>query len=136
MEILVTISTRSGTLNSPLVNLGTQCMTLIIHGPESVQELRDTHCKKYIDPVMKWLDSIRLYGTGILPERFEDLMRDFAICFGNANTHGIIWDRGDSCVEFTMVFTNMPMYRGGRVHDHESLQYLTRDLTLSPAWQD
>lgn len=134
MELLVSVSTRSGRLVSPLESFGNQYMGLIVHGPESVQELRETNCKNYSEFIMKWLSSIRLVSSSIHSEKFDELMRDFAICFSDANTHGIIHDLGHDCVELTMIFTNMPMYHGGRIHSRESLQFLTRALTLQ--WQD
>lgn len=136
MEILVSISTRHGVLVSPLFPRGQKNASLIIHGPCSVQDLRDTSCKNYVEPVVKWLDSIRLEGTGILPERFDELMHEFAICFSNANTHGIIYEQGVACVEFTMVFSNLPVYTRWKIYDYETLQELTKDLTLSEAWSE
>lgn len=144
MELLVTMSTRKGQFFSPLWKLhgqeyGQHLIYLMIQMPETVQQLRDSNdnCGMQL-PMAKLLDSIRLRGSGVLPERFDDLMRDFCMDIGTANTRGIIWDRGDECIELTCVFLNNETHvlDHKTVYDLPALINLTEDLTLSEAWQD
>lgn len=134
MELLVTLSTRRGHFSSSLFT-PTKHATLIVRMEESVQDLRYSPNACGLAPVVvKWLDDIRLEESRFLPDTWDNLLQEFAGRIQNANTCGVIWDRGDECIEFTMVFTNMPFNHGGRVYQLSELQTLTKDLTLSLKW--
>lgn len=136
MQLLVTLSTKRGYFSSP-VFAPTKNATLIVNMKESVQDLRDSdNACGLAYPVVKWLDSVRLEGSEFLPDTVDELLQEFAGRILNANTCGIIRDCDGECLEFTMVFTNMPFYHGGLNHTFEHLQTLTKGLTLSPAWSD
>lgn len=144
MELLVTMSTRKGKFYSPLwkwhgQEYGQHLIYLMIQMPESVQELRDSDdCCGMQLPMAKLLDSIRLRDSGVGPEMFDDLMSEFCMNVGDANTRSVIWDRGDECIELTCIFLNNDTF----VRDHKTVYDLpalinfTKDLTLSKAWQD
>lgn len=144
MELLVTMSTRKGKFFSPVwerhgQEYGQHLIYLMITMPQTVQELResDDACGLQL-PMAKLLDSIRLRGSGVLPERFDELMREFCMDIGDANTRGVIWERGDECIELTCVFLNNETHELGHktVYDLPGLINFTKNLTLSPAWQD
>ena len=136
MQLLVTLSTKRGVLTSPFFS-PTDRACLIVTMPESVQDLRDSDDACGLTyPVLKWLDSVRLVGSGFLPQTWDDLLYEFAGRILNANTCGVIRDVEDECLEFTMVFTNMGFRAGGRTFPFSELQDLTKDYTLSPSWSD
>jgi hypothetical protein len=136
MEILVSISTRTGQFKSPLFPHGVQHAMLVVQGPESLQDLRDSHCKGYLDPILKWIGSIHLHGTNIPNHLYESLKKNFATNIGDANTNADFIERGESCVEMSAVFSNMPFYHTHQIYGRDALQELTKDLTLPDAWQD
>lgn len=136
MQLLVSLSTRCGQFTSPLFAPSSDVRLLILMR-ESVQELRESNntCGLCL-PMAKWLDAIRLQGSRIGPERFDDIMQEFSLDIQDANTRGIIWDRGEECLEATAVFSNLPIYKGSiKVLTLAELTELTKDLTLSEAWQ-
>lgn len=147
MELLVTMSTRKGIFTSPLwvrrgAEIGYQHFELLVRMPETVQELREScdNCGMQL-PIAKFLDSIRLKGSGVGPEMFDRLMSDFCRSINDANTRGTIWQVDDECIELTAVFTNNSIFKYGKYGDikHYDLPALinfTKDLTLSEAWQD
>lgn len=140
MEILVSVSTRTGSLDSPIwnpsgrVGFEHKSATLIVHGPESVQDLRSTNCKNYIEPMIKWLSSITLEGSALSGPVYDEMLEHFAICLSDANTYGVIREWGPACVEMTMIFTNLPVHYGGMIYRLDSLRDLTKDITLPDAW--
>lgn len=144
MELLVTMSTRKGLLFSPVWNwhgqeYGQSLINFTIKMPETVQDLREScDCCGMQLPMAKLLDSIRLRGSGVGPEMFDRLMSDFCMTIGDANTRGIIWQTEDECIELTCIFLNNPAYKSLHriVYDLEGLNKLTKNLTLSKAWQD
>ena len=137
MELFISLNAKLGSFSSSLFAQPRQNPTLLLRTKHSVQDLRDSNdaCGLTL-PICKWLDAIRLIDSPVGPERFDDLMRDFACCIQNANTYGKIWDRGGEIIELTMMFNNLDIHRGGFLHSEESLQKLTKGLTLSEAWQD
>lgn len=144
MELLVTMSTRKGQFFSPVwkwhgQEYGQHLIYLMIQMPETVQELREScDCCGMQLPMAKLLDSIRLVGSGVGPEMFDRLMRDFCMTIGDANTRGIIWQVEDECIELTCVFLNNETHvlDYKTVYDLSALINFTKDLTLSEAWQD
>ena len=144
MELLVTMSTRKGQFFSPVwkwhgQEYGQHLIYLMIQMPETVQELREScDCCGMQLPMAKLLDSIRLVGSGVGPEMFDRLMRDFCMIIGDANTRGIIWQVEDECIELTCVFLNNEMHghEFKSIYDLQGLINLTKDLTLSEAWSE
>lgn len=135
MQLLVTLSTKRGRFTSTFFK-PTNRACLIVNMPDhSVQDLRDSNnaCGLAL-PVAKWLDAVRLEDSDFVPDTWDRLLNEFACYIGDANTHGIIWDREDECLEFTMVFSNLHFPTGGRVRSLEELNSLTKDHTLSPDW--
>lgn len=147
MELLVTMSTRKGIFTSPLwarrgAEIGYQNFEILVRMPETVQELREScdNCGMQL-PIAKFLDSIRLRGSGVGPEMFDRLMSDFCRGINDANTRGTICQVEDECIELTAVFTNNSIFKYGKYgdidcYDLPGLINLTKDLTLSEAWQD
>lgn len=135
MKILVSISVSSGELVSPLFPR-TKYASLIIRGPETVQDLREADCSVYRESLCKWLASITLENSVIHPECFDKLISDFAIRLGDANTFGTIWPREQALIELTAVFTNMEVRSCVLPHNVDSLKELTKGITLPDAWQD
>lgn len=137
MELLVSLSTLAGEFTSPLFKKSS-AVRLIVLMEERVQELRESDDACWLTiPMAKWLDAIRLTGSSIGPERFDELMREFCMSIQDGNTRGIIWDRGEECLELTMVFTNAPIYHYNvKTVTLAELTAMTKELTLSKAWQD
>lgn len=136
MEILVNLSASHARFSSSLWSFPTSSVSLIIRTPHTSQELRRSRdlCG-FSTPIAKWLDSIRLENSAIGPERFDDLLIDFATRINDADTFSIIWEQKET-FEFTAIFTNLPLHHGGLLHSLDSLQLLTKDLILSPEWRD
>jgi len=144
MELLVTMSTRKGQFFSPLwtwhgQQYGQHLIYLMISIPETVQDLResDDACGLQL-PMAKLLNSIRLKGSAVEFEKFDRLMGEFSMAIGDANTHGIIWEVGEECIELTCVFLNNPTHERDHktVYDLPGLINFTKDLTLSKAWSE
>lgn len=137
MELLVSLTTLNGEFTSPLFKKSSS-IRMIVSMEKRVQELRDSHnaCGLTL-PMAKWLDAVRLTGASAIgPERFDDLMREFCMQIQDGNTRGIIWDRLGECLELTMVFTNTPIFHGIKTVTLAELTAMTKELTLSEAWQD
>lgn len=137
MKLLVSLSTKTGQFTSPFFT-PTQHATLLVEMKEhSVQDLRDSHHACGLTwPVLKWLDSVRLEDTPFSADTWERELQEFAARILDANTCGRIWDRGDHCFEYTMVFSNLPVCPGGQVYSLEQLKTLTKNHTLSKAWSE
>lgn len=138
MKILVTLSICGGWFTSPLcsttLNPQPKTVSLILKGPERVQELRDSN--NYSPEIAKWLSSIKLNGSSIPQDRFDELLCDFALRVSDANTFGIIEESGSECLEMTAVFSNLSTHGGGLVHSFSTLQGLVKDVTLPDTWSD
>lgn len=137
MELLISLSTKTGQFTSPFFTPRKHA-TLILEMPDhSVQDLRNSpHACGLTWPVLKWLDAVRLEDTVFVPDTWETQLQEFASRLINANTCGLIWDRGEACFEYTMVFSNLPVYSGGELYTLERLKSLTKNHTLSKAWSD
>jgi len=137
MELLVSLSTKTGQFTSPFFTPRKHATLMLEMPGHTVQMLRDSNNACGLTwPVLKWLDAVRLEDTVFVPDTWERELHEFACRLIDANTYGRIWDRGEACFEYTMVFSNLPVYSGGELYTLERLKSLTKNHTLSKAWSD
>lgn len=137
MILLVSLSTKTGQFTSPFFTPTKHATLLVEMKDHTVQDLRDSRNACGLTwPVLKWLDAVRLEDTPFVPDTWERELHEFAGYILDANTYGRIWDRGDHCFEYTMVFSNLPVYSGGQVYSLEQLKNFTKNHTLSKAWSE